>query len=411
MTERELPEAFAEIAARLTPVEGTQPVTLAGTGDALLGRVLARAVVAPLDLPTLDQAAMDGYAVRSQDLAPGSNRLRVAGRVLAGQFRAEALEAGTCVRIMTGAPMPAGSDAVVVIEAVTSIDADRVVVPGPIAAGANRRRKGEHVRAGETVLRAGKRLGSVDLALACALGLAELELRRPLRVGVLSTGDELRDPPAPLPPGGAYDSNRPMMAAALARAAMAVTDLSICPDDPAALAAVIDRAFDQALDAVVLSGGAALGDADIVRSLGGVSFVPVNLRPGRGIAVAQLARGQRSLLVLGLPGNAVAAFVLLHLLALPLLQRLAGADAGLPEPVAVPLAADQRTRAGRVDYRRARLVRDGAGRIVAQPLAEQGSAMIRSLCEADALIALGPAPQSRAGELVPAYLLSALGER
>jgi molybdopterin molybdotransferase len=224
---------------------------------------------------------------------------------------------------------------------------------------------------------------------------------------VLSTGDELRDAPAALPPGGAYDSNRPMLLAALAQPALVPVDLAICPDDAGALQERIHWAFDQRLDALLISGGAALGDADVVRSLGGVRFVPINVRPGRGLAIARLEHAQRQLLVLGLPGNAVAAYVLAHLLALPLLGRLAGADMRPPQPIALPAARDLQSRAGRIDFRRARLLRDGHGNCRVDPLPDQGSAMIRSVCDAQAIVAVGPQGRTQAGELLPTYLLSA----
>jgi molybdopterin molybdotransferase len=306
---------------------------------------------------------------------------------------------------MTGAPMPEGSDAVVVMEVVQALADDTVAVPGPVPVGANRRLRGEHVRAGDTVLSPGRRLRMAQLALASAIGTVEVAVYRRLRVGVLSTGDELRDPPADLRQNGAYDSNRPMLLAAVEGAIMAGFDLGICPDDSAALARFIEMAFDQRLDSLLISGGAALGDADVVRTLAGVEFVPVNARPGRGIAVARLVRMGQGLLVLGLPGNAVAAYVVLHALALPLLARMAGSDARPPAPISMPIARDLRVRAGRIDFLRARLTRDSAGRQVADPLAEQGSAMIRSVCDADALIAVGPAAEYRAGELLPVYLL------
>jgi molybdopterin molybdotransferase len=401
MAEYSLEQAFGLIAGRIIPICDEQTLALA----AARGRVLSRALVSPRDLPEHDLAAMDGYAVRAADLAPGSNRLAVLGRVLAGQRAAIAVSTGNCVRIMTGAAMPAGSDAVVIQEAVVDEGAGTVVVPGPVRAGANRRVRGEHVREAETVFTAGRRLRGTDLALAAAMGFAQLPVRRAVHVGVLSTGDELRDPPQALGPGEVYDSNRPMVLNALDAASHHAVDLGICPDHVPALQRIIDRAFAQRLDAILISGGAALGDADIVRSLEGVEFVPVNVRPGRGLAVAQLQRDGRTMLVLGLPGNAVAAFVLLHALALPLLARLGGADSGPPKPLVLALARDASARGGRVDLRRARLIDDDGGRRCVDPLTEQGSAMIRSVCAADALVAIGPAARYSAGDPVAVYPL------
>lgn len=403
MTEYALDDAFSALCAGLVPVAAVEDCMLA---DAR-GRVLAQPLVAALDLPAQDIAAMDGFAVRATDLGQGPQALAVRGSVLAGHPFAAALAPGQCVRIMTGAPLPAGADAVVVMEVAQTLDDGRVLLPGPVAPGANRRRRGEHVASGQTVLAAGRQLRNADLALAAGLGCASLPVFRRVRVGILSTGDELRDAPAPLAPGAAYDSNRPMLRGAVQGLAMDAVDLGICPDDAAALEQRIDKAFGRELDALLISGGAALGDADVVRALGAVEFVPVNLRPGRGIAVARLRRGPQRLLVLGLPGNAVAAYVLAHLLALPVLARLGGATARPPRPVLLPLAHALQTRAGRVDYRRARLLRDAGERCAVEPLPDQGSAMIRSVSQADALLALGPQGQYAAGAAVPVYLLSA----
>jgi len=403
MDELSLHQAFAELADDITAVQGTEEMPL----DQACGRVLARPLVAALDLPGQDLAAMDGYAVRRADLAAGPRVLPVAAQVLAGHPARNGLAPGSCARIMTGAPLPAGSDAVVMMEVVEAVDANHVLVPGPLAVGANRRSRGEHVRAGETVLAASRRLRPADLALASSLGNSHLTVLRRLRVGVLSTGDELCDPPLALPSGGAYDSNRPMLLAAATGAGFTAVDMAICPDDAAALQDRIDWAFGQRLDAVLVTGGAALGDADVVRSLGGVRFVPVNVRPGRGVAVARLARDGQHLLLLGLPGNAVAAYVLAHLLALPLLGRMAGAQARPPQPLALPAARDLQARPGRIDFRRARLLWDEQGGCRVDPLPEQGSAMIRSVCDAHALVAVGPAARIREGELLPTYLLCA----
>jgi molybdopterin molybdotransferase len=405
MAERDLAQAYALLAGAIAPVVQTQRVDLA----LACGRVLAQALVADRNLPSEDLAAMDGYAVRSADAGAARNELVVAGRVLAGQRFEAPVGRGRCVRIMTGAPMPADCDAVVIQEVVAPGAEGTVIVPGPVAPGANRRRRGEHVAAGSTLLRPGRRLRPADLGLASAIGAADVQVFRRLRVGVLSTGDELRSPPAELSAGTSYDSNRPMMLAALAESALDCVDLGICPDDLHALLRIIERAFVDDLDAVLISGGASQGDADVVRSLPEIVFQPIHLRPGRGVAWAQWHRDQKRLLLLGLPGNAVAAFVLLHLLARPLLAHMAGAESGPPLPLRLPIASDLRTRPGQIDFRRARLVRDGQGATAIAVLPEQGSAMIRTVCEADALVAVGPQAEYHAGAHLPCYLLEGLG--
>jgi len=399
-------QSFDRLVSGLMPVEEVERTALRPAR----GRVLARALTAPRDLPSQDQAAMDGYAVRAQDLASGARSLKVMGRALAGHDFGDRLAPGTCVRIMTGASMPVGSDAVVVEEVAGPVVSGSVVLPGPVALGANRRTRGEHVRAGEEVLPAGRRLRAADLALACALGAVELEVFRRLRVGVLSTGDELRDAPSELPAGCVFDSNRLMLRVAMDQANLAERDLGICPDDSRALQRAVDTALQEDLDALLISGGAALGDADVVRSFGGVEFVPVNVRPGRGIAVARIPGRHRNLLILGLPGNSVAAYVLFHTLALPVLLSLAGSKTRPPLPITMPIACNMQTRAGRIDFRRARLVLDPGGRRVADPLSQQGSGMIRSVSDAQALIAVGPKAQYRAGDLLPVYLLASFEE-
>jgi molybdopterin molybdotransferase len=367
------------------------------------GAVLARDLVSRLDLPAFDNSAMDGYALRHADLSAGAP-LREIGRSYAGHGHAGSVAPGTCVRIMTGAPIPAGADTVVVLEDVDAHDGTVSVRSAP-PAGANVRRRGEHVACGSVVLAAGTHLTAPDLALAAAVGCDRLPVHRRLRVGLLSTGDELADPPQPLAAAGSYDANRPLLVATCARLGFDVRDLGICSDRTIDFARTLDRAFDAQCDALVISGGAAQGDADIVRQAGGVQFLPLNLRPGRGVAHARLQRGAQHLLLLGLPGNVVAAYVMFHLVARPVLLHLAGGRARPLPLLHAPLAAAATVRAGRIDYRRARL--DAEGRI--HLFQDQGSAMLRTVAEADCLVALGPAERYAAGALVDVIPLGLLG--
>ncbi len=400
MSELPVDAAVAQLRAALTPIGGSAVVSAARA----CGRVLAQPVMAQVDLPAFDNSAMDGYALRAADL--GRAPLREAGKSYAGHGYAGAVQAGECVRIMTGAPVPAGADTVVVLED-TRVDEDGVHVLRAPSVGANIRRRGEHVARGDLVLERGCALGPAEVGLAASVGASELSVLRQLRVGVASTGDELADPPAALSPAGSYDANRPLLVATVARLGMASVDLGICGDEAAQFAALIDAAIDQQLDALVVSGGAAQGDADVVRQAADVRFMPLDIRPGRGIAHAVIERDGHRLVLLGLPGNAVAAFVMFHLVARPVLLHLAGA---MPRPLPrlqLPLAADARTRGGRIDYRRGRIVADG-GRSVVELLAGQGSAMLRTVVEADALVAIGPAPHMPAGALVDVIPLGLL---
>ncbi|MCE2971493.1 MAG: molybdopterin molybdotransferase MoeA [Burkholderiales bacterium] len=393
-------EALASLAPRVPVVARTESLAIA---DAL-SRVLALPVVARLDLPAFDNAAMDGYALRAADATGPATRLRLVGRALAGHAWGGTIGTGECVRITTGAPMPLGADAVVMQEH-ARVEGETIEVDGPVAASLNCRQRGEHVRTGETILAAGRRLATYDLGLIAAAGWARVQVHSRPRVGVLSTGDELADPPAPLASGGAYDGNRSMLLAEVARAGFAPVDLGICPDRAGAFDAVLERALALGLDALITTGGAAQGDADVVRQAGSVEFVALNIRPGRGVVFGLLGVGTSRMVLLGLPGNAVAAYVMYRLLARPLLDRMAGGEARMPQAVPVPLAGALRRKGGRIDYRRARYATRIDGSLAVEPLAQQGSAMLRSLADADVLIAVGPQSDYAAGDLIPSLPL------
>jgi len=406
--ELDIASAFAVLTGALAPLTATERVAAARAA----GRVLAGPVRSAVDLPAFDNAAMDGYALRAADTAVPPVALRVIGRVLAGKVFGGRIGPGECVRIMTGAPLPEGSDAILVQED-AELDGDRLWIRAPLSVGRHRRLRGEHVAAGATVLEPGRRLRGADVGLAVSVGATGLAVFRRLRVGVLSTGDELLDPPAPLTGARSYDANRPLLIAALARDGVDSLDLGIVADEPAAFDKLLVHAAALGLDAILTTGGAAQGDADIVRRATGVQYIPLAVRPGRGIAWGRLDPG-RPLALLGLPGNAVAAFVIFNLLARPVLRHLAGEAASPPRGIAVPLAHDLPTKPGRIDYQRGRLLRDAGGRLVAEPLAQQGSAMLRTVSEADVLLAVGPGSRPgpgtghRAGDLVDALLLDAL---
>lgn len=398
--ELDVATAAAHLARRIAPIED---VELCPTVTAA-GRVLAQDVVAALDVPPFANAAMDGYAVRAADASQPA-WLRVVGSALAGHPYRAALGPGEAVRIMTGAALPAGADTVVMQEDARG-EPDRVWLPR-VTPGSHVRPRGEHLRKGEIVLQRRRRLRPYDVGLAATGGAAELPVYRRLRVGVLSTGDELHDAPQPRGPAGQYDGNRPLLLASLARAGYATHDLGIVADRAESLERVLQDAAQWQLDAVVSSGGVAQGDADIVRRMPALEFMPLALRPGRGIACGCVPIGDRHVWLFGLPGNSVAAYVMYQLLVAPLLQQLGGALPTLPLTLRLPLAGDARTRPGRVDWRRARLlVRNGATEV--EPLAQQGSSMLRTLSEADALVAIGPQAESVAGTLVEVIPLDAL---
>jgi molybdopterin molybdotransferase len=356
------------------------------------GRVLAADIVAPVNVPPFDNSAVDGYAVRAGDLDRAQEtRLKIIDRVTAGHAASHTLGAGEAIRIFTGAPMPPGADTVFMQED-CRVDGASVVVPAGLKRGANRRLVGEDVHAGAVVLPAGRRLAVQHVALAAALGLTELKVRRRVRVALFSTGDEIVEPGSLLPRAALYDSNRYLLAGLIARFGAEVTDLGILADDPQDLAAAIGAAA-QKHDLVLTSGGVSTGEADHVRSavegIGRIVFWRVAIKPGRPVAMGVIpgSTGEGAAFV-GLPGNPVAAFVTFVRVVRPLLLRLSGA---LPEPL-VPMPAraafSYRKRKGRREYVRVALRRAADGTIEAVKHAQEGAGVLTSLTETDGLAEL-----------------------
>jgi molybdopterin molybdotransferase len=382
-------EAERLIAARVAPVEGTEEATLA----AACGRVLARDVVAPINLPPFDNSAVDGYAVRHSDLArEGDTRLRIADRVMAGQAAQHPARTGEAIRIFTGAPMPEGADTVFMQEDTREEGGDVILPPG-LTLGANRRFAGEDIAAGSIALAAGTRIKPADAALAAALGVTTLIVRRAVRVALFSTGDEVAEPGAALTPARIYDSNRVLIAALLHAAGASVTDLGILPDDHAHLTQALARAA-QDHDLILTSGGVSTGEADHVRdaveTTGKLVFWRVGIKPGRPVAMGVIpSGGGDSAAFAGLPGNPVAVFVTFARIVRPLLLRLAGATA---EPlIAYPVrsAFAYKKRAGRREYVRVSLKRAADGKLEAFKHPREGAGILTSLTETDGLAELG----------------------
>jgi molybdopterin molybdotransferase len=386
-----LPVADAErlICERVAPVSECETVTLREAN----GRVLAEDVIAPVNVPPFDNSAVDGYAVRGATLdAEGETRLTIVDRITAGHDATHALKRGEAIRIFTGAPMPAGADTVFMQED-CRVEGDAVVVPPGLKLGANRRLAGEDMRAGAIALPAGRRIAVQHVALAAALGLTSLKVRRRVRVALFSTGDEIVEPGAQLPRAALYDSNRYLLAGLIARLGAEVTDLGILGDDPQRLArAIANAAADH--DLVLTSGGVSTGEADYVRSaiesVGRIVFWRVAIKPGRPVAmgvVPTAKRGEGAAFV-GLPGNPVAVFVTFVCVVRPLLLRLAGA---LPEPlIAMPARAAfaYKKRKGRREYVRVALRPAADGAIEAFKHPQDGAGVITSLTETDGLAEL-----------------------
>ena len=374
-------QAAALVAERVAPVAEVETVPLAEADN----RVLAADVLAPIDLPPFDNSAVDGYAVRFSDLAAGGETvLPVAGRVAAGAA-ADGIAAGAAVRIFTGAPMPPGLDTVFMQEDVRA-EGDRVVLPSGLRPGANRRLAGEDLARGARALSAGERLTPQALALLAALGLAEVPVRRPLRVAVFSTGDELRSPGTALGPAQIHDSNRLMLIALLRRLGAAVSDLGILADRRDAVAEALARAAS-GHDLLVTSGGVSTGEEDHVKaaveSAGALAFWRLAIKPGRPVAMGVV----RGVPFVGLPGNPVAVFVTFAHVARPLIARLAGETWRRPPAYPVRSGFAYRKKEGRREYVRVRLMPGEAG-LVAQKHPREGAGVITSLTETDGLVEL-----------------------
>lgn len=386
-------EALALLLSGVTPV-GSERVGIAESG----GRVLAAPLRALRTQPPFDASAMDGYAVRAEDVATSPAVLRVVGIAPAGKPFAGRVGPGEAVRIFTGAQVPAGADSVLIQENTRLADPGMVEALEPVRLGANIRRRGLDFAEGEMLLEAGRVIDAAALALAASANHAELEVLRQPLVAVLATGDELLPPGSVVGDGQIVSSNTYGVALIARQAGARTLDLGIAPDDRDAISAAIDRALEAGADVIVTSGGASVGDHDLVREVltakgGELDFWKIAMRPGKPLMAGTLA-GRR---ILGLPGNPVASLVCSHVFLKPLVARLSGRSHVDDVRVGVlggPVAANDQ----RQDYMRARVVEtDGA--LVATPSSIQDSSMLRTLSDAGALVIRKPfAPAARAGD-------------
>jgi len=373
------------IGERVVPVAGSERVALSGARS----RVTAADVIAPADLPPFDNSAVDGYAVRHADLKPdGDSRLAIAGRLTAGARAAPAIKPGEAVRIFTGAAMPEGADTVFMQEDVT-VEGGRVILPPGLKRGANRRLAGEDVAQGRVVLPAGTVLEAQHVALAAALGITELEVRRRLTVAIFSTGDEVVEPGAARAGTAIYDANRYLLRELLDRLGAAVTDVGILPDEPQALARALAEAAGH--DLIVTSGGVSTGEADHVRAaverVGSLVFWRVAIKPGRPVAMGVIrAADGHSAAFVGLPGNPVAVFVTFVRVVKPLLRRLAGAAPQRLVALPVRAAFAYKKKKDRREYVRVALRRAADGEIEAVKHPQDGAGILTSLTETDGLL-------------------------
>jgi molybdopterin molybdotransferase len=377
-------DAVALIAARVSAVAETEVVAL-GAAD---GRILAEAIIAPLPLPPFTNSAVDGYAVRSSDLADSAETvLPVAGRVQAGA-QAAMIAPGQAVRIFTGAPMPDGADTVFMQEDVRLDASGKVLLPAGLKPGANVRPAGEDIPSGHAALPAGQRLRPQDVALAAALGLPHVNVRRRIRVAVFSTGNELVSPGEVRVGAQLFDSNRFMLMAMLARLGCEVSDLGILRDQRAPLTDALKRAAT-GHDLILTTGGVSTGEEDHVKaaveSAGKLVLWRMAIKPGRPVAMGMIAGTP----LIGLPGNPVASFVTFVHVVRPTVLALAGATQQAPVPMQVRAAFSYKKKIGRREYVRVHLRKGADGALEAVKFPREGAGLLSSLVETDGLAELG----------------------
>jgi molybdopterin molybdotransferase len=375
-------KARAAIRACLAPVRESERVPV----RAALGRVLAEDIVPAIDVPGHDNTAMDGYAVRFADLGADVTVLEEVGAALAGKAFAGSVGSGQCVRVTTGAVMPAGTDTVVVQE-VVKVHGPKVSIPAGQKAGQNVRTAGEDLKRGVAVLSPGRMLRPAELGLIASLGLGEVTVRRRVRVAFFSTGDELASVGTVLKRGEVYDSNRYTLHGMLTRLGVEIQDLGVVRDDPAQLEAAFGKAAERA-DAIITTGGVSVGEADFVKpmmaKLGEALFWRIAMRPGRPMAFGRIGAA----FLFGLPGNPVAVMVTFYQFVREALLQLAGLSGDCTPPLLQASAAEPlRKVPGRTEYQRGVLFRDG-GELKVRTTGQQGSGVLRSMSEANCFIVL-----------------------
>ena len=378
-------EAVAIIAARVTAVQDVETVDLKNAD----GRVLAAGISAPLPLPPFTNSAVDGYAVRSDDLPLAEEQaFPVTGRIQAGASAQAPVKPGHAMRIFTGAPMPEGADTVFMQEDVRLDEAGRVVLPTGLKAGANVRPAGEDIVAGTPALPAGQRLRPQDVALAAAFGLTRIEVRRRIRVAVFSTGNELVSPGAPRGAAQLFDSNRFMLMAMLARLGCEVSDLGILRDERASLASALQKVAG-AHDLILTTGGVSTGEEDHVKagveSVGTLVLWRMAIKPGRPVAMGIIGGTP----FIGLPGNPVASFVTFVHVVRPTVLALAGALQQNLVPLPVRAAFIYKKKIARREYVRVNLRKGADGVLEAVKFPREGAGLLSSLVETDGLVELG----------------------
>ncbi|MCL6271367.1 molybdopterin molybdotransferase MoeA [Sansalvadorimonas sp. 2012CJ34-2] len=385
-----LDDAIASLTSSVSPISETELISLADCD----GRVLAENITSPINVPSHDNSAMDGYALRAADIE-NSDILPLAGQSFAGHPFEETCPEGHCIRIMTGASVPTGTDTVIMQEKTEKAD-NGIRFLSKASVGNNVRRAGEDISTGSQVLESGHKLRPQDLGLLASLGVASVKVYKKVKVAVFSTGDELKLPGEPLGHGDIYDSNRIIIISLLNRLGVEVIDLGKLPDDRSVIRDALIRA-DQEADVVITSGGVSVGEADyikeILEELGEIGFWKLAIKPGKPFAFGQLPNS----VFFGLPGNPVSATVTLHVLATAAIRVMTGETYTPSVMMKACTQTPLKKAAGRREFQRGILSTDENGSPVVVTTGSQGSGILRSMNMANCYIVL---PEASTGAAV-----------
>ena len=377
------PEAQSRILQEIQTVSGVETVSLRQA----INRITAEPVTSSVQVPNHTNSAMDGYALRGEDLEHNrEGNFEIIGTSMAGARYEGKVSQNQCVRIMTGAVMPDGTDTVIAQER-TLVDSGNMRLDGKLRPGENVRQSGEDIDVGDTAIQANVKLGAAQLGLAASLGISELLVFRKPRVAFFSNGDELRSIGSALELGDVYDSNRYTLYTMLKEMDVELLDLGIVPDDPEKIKQALLTGSESA-DMVITSAGASVGDADYVKELldeiGEVNFWKVAIKPGRPLSFGKIGGAT----FFGLPGNPVSVMVTFQIFVKPALRKLAGEKSATSLNLSVKCLSKLKKRAGRMEYQRGILSLDENGETVVQSTGEQGSGILTSMAQANCFIIL-----------------------
>lgn len=375
-------DAQQRIAKLISPVTAWKKCALR---DAL-GYVLHQSIISPINVPPHHNSAMDGYAIHSSDMIGDVFTVNQVGTAFAGQPYTGEINTGECIRIMTGAMMPADCDTVIMQEHVAA-DNNNITIHGNHQTGQNVRYAGEDLETGEVVLSEGHKITPADLGLIASLGIGEIMVKRKLRVAFFSTGDELRSIGESLAAGQIYDSNRYTLYGMLKRLDVDIIDMGVVPDQKQALRDALQLATEQA-DVVLTSGGVSVGEADYVKEIlaeiGQVDFWKIAMKPGRPLAFGKIDDA----LFFGLPGNPVSVMVTFYQFVIPALQQLSGQEPQARQVMQINCVSPIKKRPGRFEFQRGILFENEQGQTQVKTTGEQGSGILRSMSVANCFILL-----------------------